>query len=71
MEIKQSAKVFEQEIMMPEFPLVTVKGMLTNEGFIEVYYLPFCADEQFENCGLMIICRRYPDGEFKWFEQVY
>lgn len=64
------SRIFEQEILMPEYPLLAVKVTFTNDGIIEAYYLPSCGDEQFEECGLMIICRRYPGGIFKWYEQV-
>jgi len=68
--MKTESRIFEQEIMMPEFPLLVVKGTLTNDGCIEVYYVASCSDEKFEKGGLMIICRRYPNGSYKWYQQV-
>lgn len=57
-----------QQIIAPVFPLNPVGLQLTNEGDIDVFYLPSSGD----NCdhSSKIIRRRFADGSVKWFEEV-
>jgi len=57
-----------QEIIAPVFPLNPVGLNLTNEGEVDILYIPSAGD--YQDHTLKIIRRRFPDGRVKWFEEV-
>jgi len=57
-----------QQIIEPVFPVNAIGLKLTNEGEIDILYIP--SSWEVNEKAFKIVRRRFPDGRVSWFEEV-